>query len=128
MPSPRPHLQVAAGPDGPLATLVGCRSLDERLVQIVRAELHDLMDELGGGRLYLNLEQVDYLNSTALGVFVGLHNKLHGLGGQLVLCKPSAQVAEIFLIARLYKVLDIRPEVPATTPPAGEEKPGPAKS
>jgi anti-sigma B factor antagonist len=89
--------------------------LSEANVQTSAEELFGLVDGQPRPRLGLDLGDVHYLTSTALGKFVALHKRLRAAGGQLVLANPTDLVREIFEVSRLDQILDIRREGPAQT-------------
>ena len=42
--------------------------------------------------IFLELSDIDYIDSSGLGVFLGVHSKVHRLGGGVHLCNPSQKV------------------------------------
>ncbi len=63
--------------------------------------------ERGFTRLVVNLVNVDYLDSTALGVLVGSYKRVRERGGSLALVGPQPRIRKVFEITRLVKVFDI---------------------
>jgi anti-sigma B factor antagonist len=82
--------------------------LGEVTIHAVARGLDRLIEGRGACRLRLNLEQVRYLTSTALGRFVALHKRLSAAGGQLTLLNVAEPVYELFALTRLDEVLDVR--------------------
>lgn len=74
----------------------------------VEEELSRVIEESGRSRLHLDLGNVTYLTSRALGVFLRLHRRLHAIGGELTLANVQPQIYEIFEITSLTRVLDVR--------------------
>lgn len=58
-------------------------------------------------RLLIDLENVQYLNSTALGVLIAAHTNFSRRGGVLALCNVSEGITNIFVITKLSKVFTI---------------------
>ncbi len=83
-------------------------SLDEANAQALSAFLSRLIDGGGPGRLIIDLGNVSYLSSLALGVFVGLHRRLRARGGRLTLRNLRAATYEVFDVTRLTQVLDVQ--------------------
>jgi anti-anti-sigma factor len=83
-------------------------SLDESNVQSLGEFLSRLIDGGGPGRLIVDLGNVAYLSSLALGVFVGLHKRMRARGGQLTLRNLRAPTYEVFDVTRLTQVLDVQ--------------------
>jgi anti-sigma B factor antagonist len=78
--------------------------LADEAVDEVRRHLFDLAGQ--GRRLFvLSFAQVTGLASRALGVLVGLHNKLSATGGRLVLCDVTPFLSQFFETAKLPNLL-----------------------
>ncbi len=104
----RARLSVEATSGGVLAILSDCGLLDEDSTPAVEEQLFRLAEQLGPAELRLNLGEVRFLSSTAMGMFVNLHKTLRGQGGSLTLCDVNEDVLELFEVTRLNRLLDIR--------------------
>jgi anti-sigma B factor antagonist len=71
----------------------------------LREELAALAD--GNQYITVNLEDVSYLDSTGLGVFVGLFKQMKKNGGELRLTDMSDRVKRLFEITGLSHVMQI---------------------
>lgn len=69
----------------------------------------EIMDQVEGGvtHLLVNLEKVEYLDSTGLGILIGGVKRLKEQGGSLKLVGPSARITRIFEITGLNKIFDV---------------------
>lgn len=83
-------------------------NLDDGVAEAVGPELQALAEQLAGVELRLDMDEVDYLGSTALGKLVVLHKKLAAAGGRLVLVNVNDFPYELFQVTRLNEVLDVR--------------------
>ena len=63
--------------------------------------------EAGTSRLLIDLENVQYLNSTALGVLIAAHTNFSRRGGVLALCNVSEGINNIFVITKLSRVFSV---------------------
>ncbi|PFP30927.1 anti-anti sigma factor [Bacillus sp. AFS073361] len=72
----------------------------------LREELLALAEE-GNKSITVNLQDVSYLDSTGLGVFVGLFKQLKEKGGELKLIQLSDRLKRLFEITGLSKVMNI---------------------
>jgi anti-anti-sigma factor len=71
---------------------------------------------LGGPReLVVDMRDLDYVDSSALGFLVTLHERMERQGQHLRLINMNAHVARVFKITRLDRVLDISCREPAVT-------------
>ena len=111
-----PLLQVAQAGEVTLATIT-TPELGELNVHAVAAELSRLVGGRTRPRLRLDLGQVRYLTSTALGRLVALHKRVRAAGGALVLANVTDPVYEVICLTRLHEVLDVRrPDAGSSTP------------
>ncbi|MSR55734.1 MAG: anti-sigma factor antagonist [Gemmataceae bacterium] len=55
----------------------------------------------------IDLENVEYVGSEDIGAIVGLHNKVRGAGGQLILVNVRPKVSEVISITRLDSLLQV---------------------
>jgi len=62
-------------------------------------------------RVVLSLENVEYLSSAALGIFIAFRQKLDREGGRLRLCSLQTNIAQVFRLTKLDRAFDIRPDV-----------------
>jgi len=78
---------------------------------ILRSEdldtLTDRASEKPGVQLVLDLGDVQYLSSTALGKLINLKKKVMGVGGRLRIENPHSDLLEVFRITRFDQVFDI---------------------
>ena len=68
-----------------------------------------IMEQVDGGvkNLLVNLQKVEYLDSTGLGILIGGVKRLKEGGGSLRLVGPSARITRIFEITGLNKIFDV---------------------
>lgn len=69
----------------------------------------EIMEQVDGGtrHLLVNLEKVEYLDSTGLGILIGGVKRAKEQGGSLKLVGPSARITRIFEITGLNKIFDV---------------------
>jgi anti-sigma B factor antagonist len=109
-----PNALLSAQPCGELlddATVVHVPRfavLDEANSQALEAQLDALVRRRGRCKLLLDMRRVDYLTSTTLNLLAGLHDRLHRLGGRLLVRAVKPQVYELFEITRLNSLLDVQ--------------------
>lgn len=71
----------------------------------VRDAIKKLSDE-GNKKLVIDLGEVVYLNSSALGVLIAAHANYVKRDGQVKLCQLSKNIENIFVITKLSGVFD----------------------
>jgi anti-sigma B factor antagonist len=95
-------------PHAVVATFTGKLALDDGC-GLLRETVRALLDG-GQRRILLNLEQVNYLDSTGLGELVRTHVAAHGRGGHLTLVHPSPNVRHLLHLTKVDEVFDIAPD------------------
>ena len=80
--------------------------LRERLVELVSRGSHDVV---------VNLEGVDFLDSTGLGVLVGALKRVKAHDGSLSIVCTQDKILKIFKITGLTKVFPIHASIDAAT-------------
>ena len=101
------RLEVEDIGDIAVVNFVDKKILDEQNIQMIADDLFRLVDELGRRKVLLNFSNVEFMSSAALGKLIRLHQRLHSIGGKLVLCGISKSILEIFEITKLDKMLTI---------------------
>lgn len=101
------RMQVATRQVGNAAVLdvSGRITLGEGNV-ILREIVRDLADK-GQKRVVLNLDKVQYIDSSGVGELVKTHTTLRNQGGQLKLCNLNKRVSDLLQVTRLSAVFDI---------------------
>lgn len=76
----------------------------------LRTELLDLLQKIRPRRMILNLQQVPYMDSSAVAVLVELLQHLRKTGGKIVLTGLQPRVKGLLEIARLESIFGIAPD------------------
>jgi anti-sigma B factor antagonist len=78
--------------------------------------------EAGTGAVILDLTDLDYLDSTAVGILVGALHRLKSENRELVLVNPRDRIASLLHVARLDSLFAIYESVPEAEAALGEGK------
>jgi anti-sigma B factor antagonist len=81
---------------------------------VLRERLVELIDG-GSERVVVDLDRVDFLDSSGLGVLVGALRRLRTAGGELSLVCSNEKLLKIFRITALDRVFTLYDSVPAAT-------------
>ncbi len=73
---------------------------------LLKKTIQELQEE-GNKKLVIDLANVLYLNSTALGILVAAHTHYTKEGGQVKLCGISKNIENIFVITKLTLVFSV---------------------
>jgi len=88
--------------------------LDIRGRIVLGDEIHALRDAVralvadGKKKIILNLENVDYMDSSGVGELVGAFTTVRNAGGELKLLNLSQKVKDVLYVTKLYTVFDVR--------------------
>ena len=74
---------------------------------MLRDIVRDLSDK-GTSRIVLNLNEVNYIDSSGLGELVKTHTTIRNKGGELKLASLSKRVHDLLELTRLAAVFDIQ--------------------
>jgi anti-sigma B factor antagonist len=100
-----PNIESFAG--GLALTLSG--EFDAYDAPALRAAFAEAVSGLDGSAVVLDLTDVTFLDSTALGTIVGLLRRVREGGGELRVVLPETEARRIFELTALERALDIRP-------------------
>lgn len=104
---PQDPIMPASGDSGLVSLDVS--HLGESEIEQVRTQLLEAAAGLQGQDLHVDLGRLEYLSSSGLGLFLGLHREVRAAGGRLSLHNVRGVVYEVFAVTRLTTVLDVRP-------------------
>ncbi len=99
-------IDVQPRPSGGAIVHVG-GELDAEAMPQLRSCLVDLVSQ-GRTDLVLDLRDVTFCDSSALGVLVGAHQRVCATGGHIELHEPPQALRNLLAVSGLDQVLDIR--------------------
>lgn len=94
--------------------------IDVYTAPVLRERLNDLVGE-GHHHLVVDMEKVDFLDSTGLGVLVGGLKRVRSHDGSLHLVCTQEKILKVFRITGLTKVFPIHDSVDAAVAASGGE-------
>ncbi|MGH8878762.1 MAG: STAS domain-containing protein [Stackebrandtia sp.] len=106
------ELTISTRTDGPFTVVQVGGEIDMFTATELREALHDRLAE-NVTNLAIDVNGVEFCDSTGLGVIIGVLRRLRESGGRLVIMCARPQMLKIFQLTGLDTVLDIRDELPA---------------
>lgn len=85
--------------------------LDEATIRNIGEELAKLVEADVRPRMVVSFRHVEHLSSSALGTLLNINTKIGAKQGQLRLCDIRPEIAQIFEITKLNRVLKIEKDV-----------------
>ncbi|CAH1210418.1 Anti-sigma F factor antagonist [Paenibacillus plantiphilus] len=81
--------------------------LDHHTADIVRFKMEDAILHGSSDHVILSLKQLQFMDSSGLGVILGRYKQLKAKGGQMVVCDVNQGVYRLFELSGLFKILPI---------------------
>lgn len=82
--------------------------LDENSAYQTRIGLDDIFSKQNFGQVIIDLSELDFMDSTGIGVLVGRYKKLKDKNIPIFICNPSSHAERIFKMTGLY---DLMPKI-----------------
>ena len=82
--------------------------LDEHSATFVRQQMDSLFINIKCRQVIIDLSELEFMDSTGIGVLIGRYKKLKEYGVPIFICNPSTQAEKIFKMTGLY---DIMPKI-----------------
>ena len=82
--------------------------LDEHSANITRIKLDDILTECGFSQIIIDLSELEFMDSTGIGVLIGRYKKMKDKNIPIYICNPSHHAEKIFKMTGLY---DIMPKI-----------------
>lgn len=84
--------------------------IDHHSAVSVRSEIDAAIYEMGPEKTVLDLSNINFMDSSGLGLIMGRYALMQKLGGVLTLKNPNERVVKIFELAGLGRIIKIEKE------------------
>jgi stage II sporulation protein AA (anti-sigma F factor antagonist) len=81
--------------------------LDHHAAEKVRGTIEAELDKGISRHLVLNLSELEFMDSSGLGVILGRYKRVSQLGGRMMLCSVHPSVHRLMEMSGLFKILPI---------------------
>lgn len=79
--------------------------LDEHTAIYTRTQLDSLFEKITYSQVIIDLSELNFMDSTGIGVLIGRYKKLKGSKVPIYICNPSDHIEKIFKISGLYEIM-----------------------
>lgn len=79
--------------------------LDECSAVYCREEMDKLFEEKGFSQVVIDLSELEFMDSTGIGMLIGRYKKLKQRNIPIFICNPSRQAEKIFKMSGLYQLM-----------------------
>lgn len=80
--------------------------LDHSAASRLRGELDRLIEETGARRLVFDLKELQFMDSSGVGLIIGRYKLMTRRGGSVAVTGPDARVDQIFKMSGLYQLVE----------------------
>lgn len=84
-----------------------CGELDHHTAEKVRTTIEEELEKEIYSHLVLNLEKLDFMDSSGLGVILGRYKRVSQIGGKMILCSIQPAIYKLMEMSGLFKILPI---------------------
>lgn len=82
-----------------------CGELDEHNSVYARDTLNDLFNKSGFSQVIIDLSEMDFMDSTGVGVLIGRYKKMKEKNIPIYICNPSKHAEQIFNMTGLFNIM-----------------------
>ena len=82
-----------------------CGELDENSSVYARNKLDDVFSEGYFSQVIIDLSELDFMDSTGIGVLIGRYKLLKARNIPIYICNPSKHAEKIFKMTGLYQIM-----------------------
>ena len=79
--------------------------LDEYSAVYTRTTLDKLFETINFKQVIIDLTDLEFMDSTGIGVLIGRYKKLKNSSVPVYICNPSTHIEKIFKVTGLYEIM-----------------------
>lgn len=87
--------------------------LDHHTSETVRNRMDDLLEDPTIKNIIIDAENLSFMDSSGIGVFIGRYKKIANRGGSMAVVNVNDHIHKIFEVSGLYKIIKSYPSVQA---------------
>lgn len=80
--------------------------LDHHMADRVREEIDGLMEDARVRRLVFDVSQLDFMDSSGIGLIIGRYKRLSRRGGSVAVASPGKRIDKLFQMSGVYQVVE----------------------
>ena len=82
-----------------------CGELDEHSAGYTRKSMDEIFNGGSFNKIIIDLSELDFMDSTGIGVLIGRYKKMKDSGIPIYICNPSVHAEKIFKMTGLYELM-----------------------
>ena len=80
--------------------------LDHSMAGRVREEIDALIEDARVRRLVFDVSQLDFMDSSGIGLIIGRYKRLSRRGGSVAVAAPDKRIDKLFQMSGVYQVVE----------------------
>ncbi len=81
--------------------------IDHHTAVSIRADIDAMIYEMRPKRATLDMSEIDFMDSSGLGLIMGRYALMQRIGGDLIVRSPNERILKIFKLAGLERIIKI---------------------
>lgn len=81
--------------------------LDHHAVEPLRDEIEQSLEQIHYRGLVLSFQDIDFMDSSGLGLILGRYRTLSSRGGKMALCEVNKNLEKIFELSGIFKIVQV---------------------
>lgn len=82
--------------------------LDQETVKDLRTKLIEIIDTNNVLNIVFNMKEVEFMDSTGVGVIIGRYNQIKFKGGKIVICEMNKNIERIIFLTGLARICSLK--------------------
>ncbi|HEY0827053.1 MAG TPA: anti-sigma F factor antagonist [Bacilli bacterium] len=82
--------------------------LDHHNAHLVKARMEEAIEKGDSSHIILSMKDLDFMDSSGLGVILGRYKQITGKGGKMVVCDINPAIYRLFEMSGFFKILTIQ--------------------
>ena len=82
--------------------------MDQETIGNLRIKLTELIEEHKIKNIIFNLQRLDFMDSTGIGIIIGRYNQLRKKNGKIILCNINKNIEKIVILSGLPRICMIK--------------------
>lgn len=82
--------------------------MDQATCGELRVKLQEVIVKYEVNNIVFNFKELDFLDSSGIGVIIGRYNQLKAKGGKVIICNLNPNIEKIIMLSGLTKICSLK--------------------
>lgn len=79
--------------------------IDHHSAESIRIKIDNKIEEDGALNLIIDFSEVNFMDSSGIGVIIGRYKKISEVNGKLIIVNPKPQIRRVFELGGLFNII-----------------------